>query len=108
MHISIDTFSGAMFASTHEGEKAKDVTKYFLLAFATLGVPIEIKMDYGPAYVSKQLQEFFNTWGIRHNMGIPHSLTGQSIGERAHQTIKKVLDEQHGGTEINSLNCETL
>ncbi|KFO61138.1 hypothetical protein N302_12092, partial [Corvus brachyrhynchos] len=95
VHVSIDTFSGAMFASTHVGEKAaKDVTKYFLLAFATLGVPAEVKTDSGPAYTSKQLQEFFSTWGIWHTTGIPHSPTGQSIVERAHQTIKRVLDQQ--------------
>ncbi|KFO52527.1 hypothetical protein N302_05417, partial [Corvus brachyrhynchos] len=94
VHVSVDTFSGAMFASAHAGEKAKDVTKHFFLAFTTLGVPTEIKMDNGPAYVSKQLQEFFSTWGSQHTTGIPHSPTGQSIVERAHQTIKKVLDQQ--------------
>ncbi|KFO62237.1 hypothetical protein N302_03228, partial [Corvus brachyrhynchos] len=94
VHVSIDTFSGATFTSTRAGEKAKDVTKHFLLAFATLGVPTKIKRDNGPAYVSKQLQEFFSTWGIRHTTGIPHSPTGQSIVERAHQTIKRVLDQQ--------------
>ncbi|KFO62158.1 hypothetical protein N302_15654, partial [Corvus brachyrhynchos] len=94
VHVSIDTFSGAMFASVHVGEKAKDVTKHFFLAFVTLGVPAEIKMDNGPAYVAKELQEFFSTWGIRHTTGIPHSPTGQSIVKRAHQTIKRVLDQQ--------------
>lgn len=93
VHVSVDTLSGAMFASTYAGEKAKDASKHFLLAFATLGVPAEVKMDNGPAYVCKQMQEFFS-WGIRHSTGIPHSPPGQSIVERAHQTIKRVLDQQ--------------
>lgn len=33
VHVSVDTFSGAVFASAHAGEKAKDVMKHFLLAF---------------------------------------------------------------------------
>lgn len=101
VHVSVDTLSGAMFASTYAGEKAKDASKHFLLAFATLGVPAEVKMDNGPAYVCKQMQEFFS-WGIRHSTGIPHSPPGQSIVERAHQTIKRVLDQQQGGTEVSS------
>ncbi|NWW07445.1 POK19 protein, partial [Oreocharis arfaki] len=64
----------------------KDVQKHLLLAFATLGVPTEIKTGNGPAYVSKTLKNFFETWGIRHTTGIPHSPTGQSVVERAHQT----------------------
>ncbi|XP_017588157.1 PREDICTED: endogenous retrovirus group K member 19 Pol protein-like [Corvus brachyrhynchos] len=102
VHVSIDIFSGATFASAHAGEKAKDIIKHFLLAFATLGVPSEIKTDNGPAYVSRRLQNFFSQWGIKHNTGIPYSPTGQSIVERAHQTIKRVIDQQQGGAEINS------
>ncbi|NXB19842.1 POK19 protein, partial [Rhagologus leucostigma] len=40
---------------------------------------------------------------VTHNTGIPHSTTGQSIVERTHQTLKRVLQQQKGGTEINSL-----
>lgn len=101
VHVSVDTFSGAVFASSHCGEKAKGVIKHFLLAFATLGVPAEIKTDNRSAYVSKNLHQFFDTWGIRHTTGIPYSPTGQSIAERTHQTLKRVLAQQRGGAETN-------
>ncbi|NWI43839.1 POK18 protein, partial [Picathartes gymnocephalus] len=39
---------------------------------------------------------------VKHGTGIPHSPTGQSIVEKAHWTIKQVLDQQRGGTEMNS------
>ncbi|NXI06449.1 POK25 protein, partial [Pachycephala philippinensis] len=45
IHVSIDTFSGAIFASAHEGEKAENVIKHFLQAFLSLGVLQEIKTD---------------------------------------------------------------
>lgn len=102
IHVSVDTFSGAVFASAHPGQKAKDVIKHCLLAFTTLGVPQEIKTDNGPGYVSHKLQDFFQHWGIRHRTGIPHSPTGQSVVERAHQNIKRVLHQQRGGAETNS------
>lgn len=94
VHVSVDTLSGAVFASSHCGEKAKDVIKHFLLAFATLGVPAEIKTDNRPAYVSKNLHQFFDMWGIKHTTGIPYSPTGQSIVEHTHQTLKRVLAQQ--------------
>ncbi|NXL40075.1 POK18 protein, partial [Glaucidium brasilianum] len=53
-------------------------------AFTMLGVPHQIKMNNGPAYVSKKVQIFFNQWGITHVTGIPHSPTGQAVVERAH------------------------
>ncbi|NXN38968.1 POK6 protein, partial [Rhinoptilus africanus] len=39
IHVCIDTFSGAMYASAHAGESAKDVEKHLIQAFAALGVP---------------------------------------------------------------------
>ncbi|NWI35929.1 POK6 protein, partial [Picathartes gymnocephalus] len=39
---------------------------------------------------------------VKHTTGIPHSPTGQSVVERAHRTLKEVLDQQRGGTETSS------
>ncbi|NWH97578.1 POK19 protein, partial [Tichodroma muraria] len=36
---------------------------------------------------------------VKHTTGIPHSATGQSIVERAHRTLKRILEQQHGGVE---------
>lgn len=60
VHVSVDTFSGAVFASAHAGEDTTHTIKHFLLAFATLGVPEQIKTDNEPAYASCRLKEFFN------------------------------------------------
>ncbi|KGL95120.1 hypothetical protein N301_02009, partial [Charadrius vociferus] len=94
VHSSIDTFSGALFASCHTGEKARDVHKHFMRAFATLGIPSQIKTDNGPAYVSTATKDFLDSWGITHITGIPHSPTGQSLIERSHQSLKRLLQQQ--------------
>lgn len=52
VHISVDTFSDATFASAHAGEKAKDVINHLLQAFSVLGIPRELKMDNRPVYIS--------------------------------------------------------
>ena len=92
--MSVDTFSGAVFASAHTGERASDVIRHLVQAFATLGIPKVIKTDNGPAYTSKEFRSFLQQWGIKHKTGIPYSLTGQAMVERADQNIKKMLHLQ--------------
>ncbi|RMC18101.1 hypothetical protein DUI87_04980 [Hirundo rustica rustica] len=38
IYVSVDTFSGAVFASAHTGEKAGDVVKYLIHAFSFMGL----------------------------------------------------------------------
>lgn len=47
VHVSIDTFSGAVFASAHAGENVQFTKCHFLLAFSVLGVLQQIKTDNG-------------------------------------------------------------
>ncbi|KAF4794823.1 endogenous retrovirus group K member 25 Pol protein-like protein [Turdus rufiventris] len=102
VHVSVDMFSGAIFTSAHAGEKATHVIKH-LFSFATLGIPKKIKTNNGPAYKSQELKRFLNERGIEHNKGIPENPTRQSIVERTHQTLKRVLNQQQRDTEILSL-----
>ncbi|RMC19941.1 hypothetical protein DUI87_03508 [Hirundo rustica rustica] len=99
VHVTVDTFSSAMWASAHTGEKARDVITHWRQAFAVLGIPSAVKTDNGPAYASQQVQQFLQSWGVSHNFGIPHSPTGQAIVERAHGTLKRVLQKQKRGMQ---------
>lgn len=72
------------------------------MAFSMLGVPKEVKTDNGPAYISAKLKKNFQQWGIQHSTGIPHSPMGQPVVETAHQTQKRILAQQQGGTDDNS------
>ncbi|NWR25920.1 POK8 protein, partial [Emberiza fucata] len=94
VHVSIETYSGAVYASAHTGERAAHAKQHLLQAFSVLGVPREIKTDNGPAYASKEFLEFVQQWGLEHKTGIPHSPTGQAVVERAHHTLKEVLARQ--------------
>ncbi|RMC20809.1 hypothetical protein DUI87_01661 [Hirundo rustica rustica] len=81
------------------GEKARDVIAHWRQAFAVLGIPSAVKTDNGPAYASQQVRQFLQSWGVSHNFGIPHSLTGQAIVERNHGTLKCVLQKQKRGMQ---------
>ncbi|XP_014816033.1 PREDICTED: endogenous retrovirus group K member 8 Pol protein-like [Calidris pugnax] len=101
VHVTVDTFSHAVWATPLSGEAAQHVMLHLRGCFAVLGVPFEIKTDNGPAYTSQALKRFMNVWGVKHVTGIPHSPTGQAIVERVHQVIKQLLLKQKGGDEGN-------
>ncbi|NXC61229.1 POK7 protein, partial [Aleadryas rufinucha] len=73
IHLSVDTFSNAVFASVHTGETVSHACHHFLQAFASLGVPQEIKTDNGPAYTAQKVATFLMNWGVHHTFGIPFS-----------------------------------
>ena len=97
VHVSVDTYSGVIFASLHNGEKTKDVITHCLQAFSTWGLPKQIKTDNGPAYVSTSFHQFLQKFDIILTTGIPYNPQGQGIVERAHLTLKNTLYKQKGG-----------
>ncbi|XP_069737268.1 LOW QUALITY PROTEIN: excitatory amino acid transporter 3-like [Phaenicophaeus curvirostris] len=100
VHVSVDTFSMAIWATAQTGESAKHIIKHMYAAIMALGIPQKIKTDNGPAYVSQKFKHYCVQWGIRHNTGIPHSPTGQAIIERSHATLKSLLQKQKGGGDV--------
>ncbi|XP_017666583.1 PREDICTED: endogenous retrovirus group K member 25 Pol protein-like [Lepidothrix coronata] len=94
VHVTVDTHSKYINATAHTGEKAKDVNRHWLSCFAILGIPKTIKTDNGPAYCSEIIKTFLTDWGVFHSTGIPHSPAGQAIVERAHRTLKEMLQTQ--------------
>ncbi|TRZ19342.1 hypothetical protein HGM15179_007759 [Zosterops borbonicus] len=88
VHVSVDTFSGAIYASVHSGEKSGEAVKHLFQAFPFMGIPRTLKTDNSPRYKSKEFCSFLQQWGVEHKTGIPHSPTGQAIMERTHQNLK--------------------
>ncbi|RMC20536.1 hypothetical protein DUI87_01387 [Hirundo rustica rustica] len=99
VHVTVDAFSSAMWASAHTGEKTPRCPCPLEQAFAILGIPSAVKTDSGPAYALQKVWQFLQLWGVSHKFGIPHSLTGQAIVERAHGSLKGVLQKQKWGMQ---------
>ncbi|KAL6084383.1 hypothetical protein STEG23_022625 [Scotinomys teguina] len=91
IHVTVDTFSGFIFASAHSGEATKDVIAHLLQVFSVMGQVECIKTDNGPGCISNKFKQFCAQMGIRHITGIPYYPQGQGIVERAHQTLKNTL-----------------
>ena len=97
VHVSIDTCSGVIFASPMSGEKSCNVVGHCLEAWAAWGRPDSLKTDNGPAYTSKSFQTFCKIMQVSHSTGLPYNPQGQGIVERAHRTLKELLQKQKGG-----------
>ncbi|TRZ06193.1 hypothetical protein HGM15179_020914 [Zosterops borbonicus] len=102
VHVSVDTFSGAFYASAHTEEKTTDAQKHLVQAFSTLVIPKVIKTDNGPTYASKEFGNFLQEWRVEQRKGIPYSPTGQAVIKTTHQTSKKTLEQHRGDARINS------
>lgn len=98
VHVSIDTYLGAVYASAHAVERAVHAKQHLVQAFSVFGIPGEIKTDNGPAYTSKEFLDFVHQWGVEHKTSIPHSPTGQAVIEHAHHTLKQILAKQSTAT----------
>ena len=97
VHVSIDTCSGVIFASPMSGEKSHNMVGHCLEAWAAWGRPDSLKTDNGPAYTSKSFQTFCKIMQVSHSTGLPYNPQGQGIVERAHRTLKELLQKQKGG-----------
>ena len=79
VHISVDTYSGIIYASAHPGETSAHVISHFMQAFSYMGLPKHVKTDNGPAYVSHGFAKFLSDWNISHSTGIPYNFQGQAF-----------------------------
>ena len=97
VHVSIDTYSGIIFATAQTGEKAPNVISHCLRHLQHGGMPRQIETDNGPAYTSQRFLHFCNALGIKVIHGLPYNPQGQGIVERANATLKNTLINQKGG-----------
>ena len=58
IHVTVDTYSHMIFASTRSSEAIKDVIQQLIQSFLTMGKPMKIKTDNAPAYAPKAFTSF--------------------------------------------------
>ena len=97
LFVSVDTFSGFIWAVPVSSESSKHAISALLLTFPVMGIPSVLKTDNGPAFTSHSFRSFLMEWNITHITGIPYNPQGQAIIERTHCTLKTHLLKQKGG-----------
>ena len=59
VHHTIDIYSRFRWSTALPSEKADTVITHLLEVMAIMGIPTQIKMDTGSAYISNKMKHFF-------------------------------------------------
>ena len=62
----------------------------------TFGVPEELTLDGGSAYISGQTQQFLSTWGINHRLSSAHNPHGNLRAEQGVRAMKRLIQGNLG------------
>ena len=96
VHVTIDTFSTFLVATTLTGEATKNVITHCLHCFSVLGVPNQIKTDNGTGYCCQTFEMFCQQSNVSHIAGSPYYPQGPGIVERDYGTLKQYLHKIKG------------
>ena len=73
LFVSVDTFSGFIWAVPFSSESSKHAISALLLTFPVMGISSVLKTDNGPAFTSHSFHSFLMEWNIMHITGIPYN-----------------------------------
>ncbi|XP_050706255.1 uncharacterized protein LOC126991577 [Eriocheir sinensis] len=65
--------------------------RYFPRLFRDLGVPVRLRTDGGPQFTSRELAEFLERWGVRHNVSSPNYPQSNGHAEAAVKAVKHLI-----------------
>lgn len=99
LHATVDTYSRYILATAHSKLNSLAVIQHWRACIAQLGIPQQIETGNGAAYTGEKVKQFCATWGIDLIHGIPYNSTGQAILERAHRTLKTLLNRLREGEQ---------
>jgi transposase InsO family protein len=69
------------------------------MTFASQGLPEMVVSDNGPAFVSKEFEEFLRKNGVRHVTSAPYHPSSNGLVERVVQTFKQAMKKQKGSLQ---------
>lgn len=100
LFVVIDTFSGFIWAIPSTAKTTKTAVTALPQCFSMMGIPASIKTNNGPAFTANAFRDFIHQWDICHLTGIPYNPLGQTIIERAHHTLKLIINKQNRGSKL--------
>ena len=75
---------------------AQSTIEKLRVTFANHGLPEIVVSDNGPAFLSKEFEEFMKRNGLRHVKSAPYHPSTNGLVERAVQTFKRAMKKQSG------------
>lgn len=89
--VLVDYYSKFFEVSKVQNSTSKTVIGMLKQNFCRYGIPLTLKSDNGPAYVSSEFKEFVKTYGFEHITSSPRYAQSNGLAERTVQTVKNLL-----------------
>ncbi|ACA81610.2 pol polyprotein, partial [Caprine arthritis encephalitis virus Roccaverano] len=90
--VWVETNSGMICAERVKGESGQEF-RVQVIKWVALFQPKSLQSDNGPAFVAEATQTMMKYLGIQHSTGIPWNPQSQALVERAHKTLKNMLEK---------------
>lgn len=105
--VAIDCFTRFIDAEASEDVQCESFTNFFRNYIGRFGSPVTILSDNAPTFSGKPFNDLMNRYNINIRKSTPHHHEGNSIAERAIQSLKqKIINLTHDPS--NSLDWEKV
>ena len=92
----VDRYSNLPTVRKCRMESAEELVISLRDHFCTYGVPVELTMDGGMAYVSDHTQRFLREWGVKHRVSSAYHPHANLRAETAVKTVKRLIADNTG------------
>lgn len=97
VHNNTDIDLGFQIGLCFEFGNTNSIIAYLLEEMTIMGIPLQIKTDNAPAYVSCKMKWVFAYYNIKYIIAMPYNPTGEAVIERYNHTLKEMLNKQKWG-----------
>ena len=91
--VCVDRFSGwpSIVKFEREDTKANRLIHSCRRCFSDLGVPVRLRSDGGPQFISQLFKNFLRKYGVHHIVSSPHNPQSNGHAEAAVKNVKNLI-----------------
>ena len=102
--VYVDRLSGWPYVTVCPQTASTDhLVKQLRQLFSQTGVPVTLRTDGGPQFVSSTVRRFLDRWGVCHELSSPRDPRSNGHAEAAVKTAKKIVVAGAAGWMMISL-----
>uniref|UniRef100_A0A0N5CA46 RNA-directed DNA polymerase n=1 Tax=Strongyloides papillosus TaxID=174720 RepID=A0A0N5CA46_STREA len=89
--VIVDEYSKFAYAVVTKNQNGPTTRLQLSRCFTTLGFPLILRSDNGPAFISKAVQEYTTSIGVEQQFGSPYNHKSNACVERFNRTIREAI-----------------
>ena len=89
--VFVDRYSNWPSVAFPKNSGANELVRIMRDFFSTMGVPMSLATDGGPSFMSQEVGEFLERWGVHHRVSSAYHPHSNLRAETAVKTVKRLL-----------------